>query len=93
MMENAYNSVEQIKKSLELNGNVKFKIKVSANARSNSVDFCDEFIKIRIKERAIEGRANKAIIEFLSEILKHPKSKITILNGEKSSIKTLQIIK
>ena len=74
------------------NDNFKFKIKVVANSKNNSIEFCDDFIKIKIKERAIEGKANKAIVEYLSDILKYPKSKITILNGEKSSIKTIQIL-
>lgn len=69
----------------------KFKIKVVANSKNNSIEFLDDFIKIKIKERPIEGKANKAIIEYLSEILSIPKSKIQILNGDKSSIKTIQI--
>lgn len=71
----------------------KFKIKVVANSKNNSIEFLDDFIKIKIKERPIEGRANKAIVEYLSEILNVPKSKIQILNGDKSAIKTIQIIK
>ena len=39
----------------------------------------------------IEGKANKAIIEYLSDVLSVPKSKIAIVNGEKSSIKTIQV--
>ena len=73
------------------NKSIKFRIKVSANASSDSVEFCEELIKIRIKARAIEGRANKAIIEYLSKILGIAKSKIKIVNGEKSSIKTILI--
>ena len=92
-MGNSLKSLKQIQDLLKIDGKVKFKIKVSANSKSNSIDFCEEFIKVRIKERAIEGRANKAIIDFLSDLLKCPKSKISILNGDKSSIKTLEIIK
>ncbi len=91
-MNSIFQNIEQIKAYIESDGKIKFKIKVSANAKNNSIEFCDDFIKVRIKERAIEGRANKAIIEFFSEIFKYPKSKISILNGDKSSIKTIQII-
>ncbi len=91
-MDNLLNSIEDIKNLIKIDGKIKFKIKVSANAKNNSIDFLDDFIKVRIKERAIEGRANKAIVEFLSEILKCPKTKISIVNGEKSSIKTIQIV-
>lgn len=86
-----FQNVEDLKAALLKEGYLKFKIKVSANAKNNSIEFIEEFIKIRIMAQAIEGKANKAIIEFLAKTLKHPKSKISILNGEKSSIKTIEI--
>ena len=55
------------------------------------IDFCEEYIKLKIMARVVEGKANKAIIEYLSQILGYSKSKIQIVNGEKSSIKTIQI--
>ena len=70
---------------------IKFKIKVIANSSSESIDFCDEIIKIKIKAPAIEGRANKAIVEYLSKTAGVAKSKVTIVNGHKSSIKTICI--
>ena len=85
-------NLDELIEFIKENDNFKFKIKVVANSKNNSIEFCDDFIKIKIKERAIEGKANKAIVEYLSDILKYPKSKITILNGEKSSIKTIQIL-
>lgn len=86
-----FQNIEDLKNSLLKEDYLKFKIKASANAKSNSIDFSEDFIKIRITAQAIEGKANKAIIEFLAKSLKHPKSKISILNGEKSSIKTIEI--
>lgn len=73
------------------NDGYKFKIKVVANSKLNLIDFADEYIKIKITARAVEGKANKAIIEYLSSILNYPKSKISIVNGEKSSIKLIQV--
>lgn len=73
----------------------KLKIKVSANSKKNSLEFLDEeddnLLKIKINKPAVDGKANKAIIEYLSDILNVPKSNITILNGEKSSQKCLLI--
>lgn len=83
--------IEAVKKSHKENKSFKFKIKVVANSSLDLIDFQDEFIKIKIKARAIEGRANKAIIEFLAKKLGYPKSKVLILNGEKSAIKTIEI--
>lgn len=84
-------NIEELKKIIQEEKNYKFKIKVIANSKMNLIDFDYDFIKIKIQARAIEGKANKAIIEFLSDELKIPKSKIKILNGEKSSIKTIQV--
>lgn len=84
-------NIEELKKLIKENNDFKFKIKVVANSKINLIDFREEIIKIKIMARAIEGKANKAIIEFLSDELDIAKTKIKILNGEKSSIKTIQI--
>jgi len=86
-----FNSIDEITKEINEKRTVRFRIKVSANARSSSIDFCEDLIKIKVAAPAIEGKANKAIIEYLSEILKIPKSKIRIVNGEKSAIKTISV--
>ncbi len=86
-----FKNIDELIYEFNKNKSVKFRIKVSANASSDSIEFCEETIKVRIKARAIEGKANKAIIEYLSEILGIAKSKIKIVNGEKSSIKTILI--
>ena len=48
-------------------------------------------IKIRLQAPAVEGRANEALIEFLAQLLKSPKSAVRILSGERSRIKRLEI--
>ena len=84
-------NVEELISEIKKNDGYKFKIKVVANSKINLIDFCDEYIKIKITARAVEGKANKAIIEYLSEVLDLPKSKIIIASGEKSSIKTIHV--
>lgn len=84
-------NIDELIKLIKENDGFKFKIKVVANSKLNLIDFCDEYIKVKIMARAVEGKANKAIIEFLSNTLKVAKSKIEIVNGEKSSIKTIKI--
>ena len=92
-MENSIKTLQELQANIAQNEQFKFKIKVVANSKINLIDFCEEFIKVKIMARAVEGKANKAIIEFLSDELKIPKSKISIVNGEKSSIKTILIKK
>lgn len=74
----------------------KLKIKVSANSKKDGLEFLEDdlsgnIIKIKISKPAVDGKANKAIIEYLSSVLNLPKSNIAILNGEKSSQKCLLI--
>jgi hypothetical protein len=48
-------------------------------------------LKIKLQAPAHEGKANQALIKFLSHHFKVPKSKIQLLSGEKSREKTIQI--
>ena len=46
-------------------------------------------IKIKITAQPIDGKANKAVIEYLSKTFKIPKTSIEILKGETSKDKTI----
>jgi len=48
-------------------------------------------IKIGVRERAIEGRANRALISFLSDVLKVSKCDISIKYGLKSKNKVVEV--
>ncbi len=52
----------------------------------------DRYIKIKVNLPPVDGKANEALILFLSEFLKIPKSSIKIIAGEKSRIKKLSIV-
>lgn len=67
-------------------------VKVTAGAKSESfrIDKDGQYF-IRVREKAIEGKANKAIIEYMSNILNIKKTCIRILKGEKTSRKLLDI--
>ncbi len=51
----------------------------------------DGSIKVKIKEQPIEGKANKYLVKYLSEIFDVPKSKIEILKGENNPHKKVSI--
>lgn len=51
----------------------------------------DGSIKVKIKEQPIEGRANKYLVNYLSEIFEISKSKIEILKGENNPHKKVSI--
>ena len=48
-------------------------------------------MKVRLRAPAVENRANEALIEFLAQLLKTPKSAVRILTGDKSRIKHMAI--
>jgi uncharacterized protein (TIGR00251 family) len=82
-------NIEKVKKSKEA---VVLTVKVIANARNNAVEFQkDGSVKLRIAKIASDGRANKEIIKFLSEIFDVPKGNVEILKGEKSNHKNISI--
>ena len=64
-------------------------IKISPNAKKNEIIKDCDFIKIKITAQPIDGKANKALIEFLSKNFKIPKTSIKILKGETSKEKTI----
>jgi len=48
-------------------------------------------LKVRLRAPAVEGRANEALVEFLAELLKTPKSAVRILSGDRSRTKCIEI--
>lgn len=48
-------------------------------------------LKVRLRAPALEDRANEALVEYLSELLKTPGSAVRILNGERSRTKRMEI--
>lgn len=48
-------------------------------------------LKIKLHARALENRANEALIEYLAALLKRPKAAVRILAGERSRIKLVEI--
>lgn len=66
-------------------------VKVTAGAKSNSFKFENGVYSIRIMAKAIDGKANKAIIDFLADELNLKKRDVEILKGDKSSKKIIAI--
>lgn len=48
-------------------------------------------LRIRLQAPALENHANDALIEFLAELLKTPRSAVRILSGDRSRIKRIEI--
>ncbi len=64
--------------------------RIHPNARKDSIEPPrDDQLVIHLKAPAIEGKANKALIKFLSTRLDMAKTRITIRMGEKGRTKVL----
>ena len=51
----------------------------------------DGTLKVTISAPPVDDAANRAIVEFFSTLLGHPKSRFHIISGEKSRNKVLRI--
>ncbi|MGB9744135.1 MAG: DUF167 domain-containing protein [Desulfurella sp.] len=67
-------------------------LKVIANAKQDSIcSFEGGYLKVKVSKPACEGKANKALISLISSYFNIKKSKIKIISGERSPLKTLDI--
>lgn len=64
-------------------------IRISPNAKRNEIIKDGEIIKVKITAQPIDGKANKALVEYFSKLFKVPKTSIKILKGETSKEKTI----
>jgi uncharacterized protein (TIGR00251 family) len=63
-----------------------------AGARHTQVEgWHDGRLKIRLKARPVEGRANRALVDWLADRLGCTRGQVTLVAGEKSRYKTIQI--
>lgn len=68
-------------------------IRVIPNAKQNKIVDEGERLKVYLTAPAVEGRANKALIALFAEHFGVRKSSISIIRGEKSRDKVIQIEK
>jgi len=78
----------------ENQGNDTICFRVRVQPRASKDEIAGEMagaLKVRLRAPAVEGRANEALIEFLAQLLKTPKSAVRILSGDRSRIKRIEI--
>jgi uncharacterized protein (TIGR00251 family) len=72
---------------------MKLRVRVIPNARRTEISGTREGeLVLRLNAPAIEGRANKEAIEFISKQLGVPRSKVALVAGEKSRHKIFEIV-
>jgi hypothetical protein len=69
-----------------------FAVRVRPRARQNAITGeVGEALKVSITAPPVEGRANEACIEFFADLLKMPRSSITIASGQSSRNKVVRV--
>ena len=63
--------------------------KISPNSSKNEIIKIDNGIKVKITAQPIDGKANKALVEYLSKEFKVPKTYIEIVKGTTNKEKTV----
>src|SRR6267143_694083 len=76
----------------ERDGAVIFSVRVSPRASKDEITGeMGGALKVRLRAPALEDRANEALVEFLAELLKTPRTAVRILSGERSRVKRIEI--
>jgi uncharacterized protein (TIGR00251 family) len=70
---------------------MKLFVRVKPGKKKESIAHGDSHWLISINAQAVDGKANERLIEFLSEILELPKSRIAIEKGHASPFKVMEI--
>lgn len=76
----------------EAAGGIRLEVKVQPRSAKNMVNGVQEGrLKLKITSPPVEGEANKMLIDYLSRLLALPKKNISIIKGDTSSHKLLEI--
>ena len=71
---------------------VSFSVKVQPRARKNAITGAvGDALKLALTAPPVEGKANRAVVEFFADIFKIPRSSVTIASGETSRLKIIRI--
>jgi uncharacterized protein (TIGR00251 family) len=69
-----------------------FAVKIHPRARKDAITGeLEDALKLSLKAPPVEGRANEACIEFLANLLKVPRSSVTIASGQSSPRKVIRV--
>ncbi len=73
------------------NKQIIFTLRILPNSSKNEIIKSEGVIKVKITSPPVDGKANKALIEYLSKNFKIPKTSFKIIKGETSKDKTLMV--
>lgn len=66
-------------------------VRVIPGAKRTSVTREGDLLRVRLTAPAVDGKANKALVDVLADYFKVRKSRLEIIKGLKSRVKTISI--
>src|SRR2546422_5347791 len=76
-----------------MKSSVKLKVRVIPNAKKTEfTGYREDELVLRLNAPAIEGKANKAAVEFIAGYFGVSRSAVVLVSGEKSRHKIFQIV-
>lgn len=79
--------------NLAPNGKLRLSVKVKPKSSPEGITGVhDGHLVIRLSAPAVDGRANYALVSFLSKLLRIKKTEVLLVTGEKSRTKLLELI-
>ena len=76
----------------ETSEGVSFAVKVHPRAKKNAITGeLGDALKVSLTTPPVEGRANEACVEFFANLLKVPRSSVTIASGLSSRNKVIRV--
>jgi uncharacterized protein len=74
-------------------GGATFTVKVHPRARKNAITGeAGDALKLALTAPPVDGKANKACIEFFAKLLNLPRSSVTIAAGQSSRNKVIRVV-
>lgn len=71
---------------------VKIQVRIKPNSRHDEgIELVDSIYEVRVKAPAVEGRANERLIELVAGHFKVSRSRVEIVRGHRSRLKTVAI--
>ncbi len=77
----------------EVDGGVVFVVKVvPGGSRTGVCGLLDEIVRIKVSAQREKGKANRCLLEFLAKQLRVKKNAVSIISGQSSPVKRVQVL-
>ena len=70
---------------------MKIDVNVKPGSKTDSIEKVGDELVVRVKARAVDGKANEAVVKLLAKHFGVRQSQVTVLRGQKSRQKVVEI--